>query len=57
MVYSRPLVSEQGQELGHSVILVHLDIQSKPPQKNTGGKKQEFVLFIKEILSCFSCQK
>lgn len=42
-VYSRPLVSEQGQELGHSVILVHLDSRRKPRTKA-------------EILSSFSEQ-
>lgn len=28
-LYSRPLVSEQRQELGHSVIRVHLDTYKK----------------------------
>lgn len=28
-LYSRPLVSEQRQELGHSVVLVHLEMEKK----------------------------
>lgn len=48
-MYSRPLISEQRQELGHSVILVHLD----SPRKH-GEEKHRNLLFLREILTSSS---
>lgn len=38
-LYSRPLVSEQGQELGHSVVLVHLE-KSKEAERTIETKSE-----------------
>lgn len=49
LLYSRPLVSEQSQELGHSVILIHLE----QVKGNTGRENMSSLLIAERKIRTF----